>query len=256
MKCLIVSDLHYRLNHYDWVLKESDNFDLVIIAGDLLDAGSIANPKAQITVVTKYLSKLNEITNIIVCSGNHDLDARNSSGEKYARWVLKANDLGIPADGNGISLNGSMFSILPWWDGPELLYEIENLLARDAGANNDNWIWIYHTPSNNSRTSWDGKKYNGDENLNKWIRRYKPKMVISGHCHLSPFKNDGSWIDQIESTWVFNPGMQIGPFPAHIILETNLQKAAWFSLEGGQEVDLSGNLKRPVPELTQIPDWI
>ncbi|NIP38349.1 MAG: phosphohydrolase [Candidatus Dadabacteria bacterium] len=256
MKCLIVSDLHYRLNHYDWVLKESANFDLVVIAGDLLDVGSIASPKAQITVVTKYLSKLSKNTKIIVCSGNHDLDARNPSGEKYARWVFKINDLGIPSDGNDISLNGSIFTILPWWDGPELLSKIEEHLAKDSDTIKDNWIWIYHTPSDKSQTSWDGKKFNGDENLNKWIKIYNPYMVISGHCHLSPFKNDGSWIDRVNSTWVFNPGMQIGPFPTHIILDTKLNRAAWFSLEGGEEVDLSGELTRPVPELTQMPEWI
>lgn len=256
MKCLIVSDLHYRLNHFDWVLNESKNFDLCIIAGDMLDVASIASPKAQITVVTKYLSAINENTNLIVCSGNHDLDARNTDGEKYSRWVFKSNELGIPADISNVTLNGCMFTILPWWDGPVLLKDIEEKIAKDSSLDKKKWVWIYHTPTDNSQTSWDGKKFNGDENLNTWIEKYRPDMVISGHCHLSPFKNDGSWVDQLKSTWVFNPGMQIGPFPTHIILETELNKAAWFSLEGGEEIDLSTELTRPVSELRQMPDWI
>ena len=256
MKCLIVSDLHYRLNHYDWVLKESSSFDLVIIAGDLLDVGSVASPKAQITVVTKYLKKLKENTKLVVCSGNHDLDSRNSDGEKYAKWISKINDIGIPADGSNISFDGCMFSMLPWWDGPLLLKDIEDKIIKDASTDKTKWFWIYHTPTDNSQTSWDGKKYNGDANLNRWIKDYKPNMVIAGHCHLSPFKKDGSWVDQIDSTWVFNPGMQIGPFPTHIIMDTGVNKAAWFSLEGGQQVNLSDDLTRPVEELTQMPDWI
>ncbi len=85
MKCLIVSDLHYNLNQYDWVLKESRSFDIVIIAGDLLDVASIASPKAQITVVTKYLARLKDNAKLLVCSGNHDLDGRNPAGEKFAK---------------------------------------------------------------------------------------------------------------------------------------------------------------------------
>lgn len=256
MKYLIVSDLHYNLSQYDWVLKESRSFDIVIIAGDLLDVASIASPKAQITVVTKYLARLKDNAKLLVCSGNHDLDGRNPAGEKFAKWMSKISDLGIPADGNNFSINGSMFTILPWWDGPELLQEIENQIEMDSVKNKNSWIWVYHTPPDNSPISWDGKKYNGDANLNKWINNYKPNIVISGHSHLSPFKNDGSWVDRIDSTWVYNPGMQIGPFPTHIIFDTDLNKAAWFSIDGGQEVDISKKLIRPVRELTQLPEWI
>ena len=124
MKCLIVSDLHYNLNQYDWVLKESRSFDIIIIAGDLLDVASIASPKAQITVVTKYLSRLKDNSKLLVCSGNHDLDGRNSGGEKFAKWMSRVNDLGIAADGNNFSADGLMFTILPWWDGPPNYFKI------------------------------------------------------------------------------------------------------------------------------------
>ena len=157
------------------------------------------------------------------------------------------NDLGIAADGNNFTVDGLMFTILPWWDGPVLLKEIEKQIAKDAATDKTRWIWIYHTPPDNSPTSWDGKKYNGDDNLVKWVKHYKPDAVLSGHCHLSPFKIDGSWVDRLDSTWVFNPGMQIGPFPSHIILEINLNKAAWFSISKvEQQVDLSKDLIRPV----------
>lgn len=256
MKSLIVSDLHYRLPHYDWLLKEAHNFDMIIIAGDLLDAGALASPKAQITVTTKYLLKLNSITKLIVCSGNHDLDAKDSAGEKYAKWINGVCAAGIPADFKSIFIDGCLFSILPWWDGPVILEKIEQQILADSTKNKKMWVWIYHTPPENSPTSWDGKKSNGDNNLNNWITKYQPDIVVCGHCHLSPFKNEGSWVDQIDSTWVFNTGMQIGPFPAHIILDTNVNKAAWFSLEGGQEVDTSTILTRPLEDLTKMPGWI
>lgn len=39
MKILIVSDIHYSLKQFDWLLKVAHNFDLIVIAGDLLDVG-------------------------------------------------------------------------------------------------------------------------------------------------------------------------------------------------------------------------
>ena len=50
--------------------------------------------------------------------------------------------------------------------------------------------------------------------------------------HESPFKANGSWIDQIGKTWVLNAGSQIGDVPAHIILDLESMNAEWYSLAG------------------------
>jgi hypothetical protein len=41
-----------------------------------------------------------------------------------------------------------------------------------------------------------------------------------------------------------------------IVLDTEAQEAAWFSLAGAEIVDLSAPLQRPVPELTAFPAWL
>jgi hypothetical protein len=56
--------------------------------------------------------------------------------------------------------------------------------------------------------------------------------------HEPPFKPDGSWVDRIGSTWVFNAGRQIGPVPAHIELDLHQGWARWSSMMGDEEVDL------------------
>ena len=38
MRCLVVADLHYSLPQFDWLLSAAPQFDLVIFAGDALDA--------------------------------------------------------------------------------------------------------------------------------------------------------------------------------------------------------------------------
>src|SRR5258708_37117680 len=87
MRCLVVADLHYSLPQFDWLLAAAPQFDLVIFAGDALDIGSFVDFRAQIVVVKKYLTLLSDVTRVILCSGNHDLDERSAEGEKISRWV-------------------------------------------------------------------------------------------------------------------------------------------------------------------------
>jgi Icc-related predicted phosphoesterase len=37
MRLLLTADLHYRIHWFRWLIEEASNFDLVCIAGDLLD---------------------------------------------------------------------------------------------------------------------------------------------------------------------------------------------------------------------------
>jgi len=57
--------------------------------------------------------------------------------------------------------------------------------------------------------------------------------------HEPPFKHDGAWADRIGDTWVFNPGRQIGPIPAHIEIDLGEMRAQWWSLAGAEEIDLT-----------------
>lgn len=256
MRCLLVSDLHYSLKQYDWVLNVASRFDLVVIAGDHLDIASTVDLQAQITVIITYLKRIGAKTKILVCSGNHDLDAHNPAEEKYAKWIGKARRFGIPTDTDSLQLEETRFTVCPWWDGPASCKAVAELLERDNVAPKKNWIWVYHAPPDESPTSWGGKQYFGDGQLLQWIKQYSPQMVLTGHIHQSPFKQGGSWVDKIGETWVFNPGRQIGPIPTHIILDTLQEKALWLSLEGIEMVELNGALQRPLAGLEALPDWL
>ena len=255
MKCLLISDLHYALKQFDWVSTVAKEFDAVVIAGDHLDISSPVEVRVQITVILTYLKRLHAKTRLIVCSGNHDLDARNAAGEKSAKWIFKVRQLGVPADGDCLVIDDTLFTICPWWDGPQTREKVGAQLARDTEKPKSRWIWIYHAPPDGSPTSWGGQKYFGDDYLVGWIKQYKPDIVLTGHIHQSPFRQGGSWVDQIGSTWVFNAGRQIGPCPTHIVFNTEEQMALWFSLAGAEVVQLNEPLRRPVLELTALPAW-
>jgi Icc-related predicted phosphoesterase len=256
MRWLLVADLHYSLPKFDWLLQIAADYDLVIFAGDALDVGSIVDFRAQTLVVRKYLERIAAVTRIIVCSGNHDLDSRGEDGEKVARWINDLHTAGIASDGDSIVLGDTLFTICPWWDGPvvreRLAAQLEADCARRSGLR---WVWVHHAPPSDSPTSWSGSRSLGDADLEQWIARYSPDLVIAGHIHQSPFVKDGSWVDRVGTAWVFNMGFQFGAPPAFIALDIAAAEAVWISAMSVQVVRLDAPLHRPIVPASALPTW-
>ena len=259
MRLLLVADLHYSLPQFDWVLEMAADFDVVVMAGDHLDVASVVDGRAQSVVVRKYFSRLRARTRLVICSGNHDLDSNNEAGEKVAKWLGKSQNEGVLSDGESFVLDDTLFTICPWWDGPIVRAGIAAQLAAAAAKRTEQtkqWVWVHHAPPAQSPVSWGGSRHFGDVELRQWIERYEPDIVLSGHVHQSPFVDDGSWVDRIGTTWVFNAGQHPGAPPAHIVIDTDASEALWFSAAGSQVVSLGDPLKRPVRQLEAIPDWL
>jgi Icc-related predicted phosphoesterase len=238
------------------VLDIAPRFDVVVMAGDHLDLSSIVDGRAQSVVVRKYFSRLRAKTRVLICSGNHDLDTKNEAGERIAKWLSGSQHEGVLSDGESVVIDGTLFTACPWWDGPIVKADIGAQLTEAASKRNGRWIWIHHAPPAKSPTSWGGDRYFGDVELREWIEQYRPDMVLSGHVHQSPFVKDGSWVDRIGPTWVFNSGQQFGAPPTHVVIDTGSEEAFWFSSAGNQFVKLGAPLDRPVAKLQSIPDWL
>jgi Icc-related predicted phosphoesterase len=114
---------------------------------------------------------------------------------------------------------------------------------------------VYHAPPAGSTTAWGGTRSYGDDALTGWIERYRPTAVLSGHVHHAPFVPDGSWVDRVGDSWVFNMGQQIGPAPAHIVIDTEAGEAFWFSLEGNARLEMADGSATPGP-IGALPDWL
>ena len=255
MKCLLVSDLHYALKHFDWLLSVANRFELVVIAGDQIDGRSHVYMRVQVPVILKYLQRLKTRTRLLVSSGNHDLDVRAEHGERVAHWMESVRSSGIATDGECVQIGNTLFTICPWWDGPTTKRIVGDQLAADAQRPKKQWIWIYHGPPDRSPTSWNGKRYYGDAELVEWINQHQPDIVLTGHIHEAPFVDNGSWVDRIQSTWIFNSGRQKGPFPPHIAVNFDEQTAVWCSKNRSQWVDLSRPFTEPAT-LSETPAWL
>ena len=82
MRILLTSDLHYKLRQYDWLSGAAAGFDAVVIAGDHIDASLPVPSGVQIAALSASIAAVAGKTKVLVCSGNHDLNARNGDGEK------------------------------------------------------------------------------------------------------------------------------------------------------------------------------
>jgi Icc-related predicted phosphoesterase len=239
VRVLLVSDLHYTLKQLDWLVATAPDVDLVVVAGDLLDISSVVALDAQIVVVLEYLDRVRAVTPVVVGSGNHDLTGPDAHGEQAALWLDRARALGVPTDGDSLRIGDALVTICPWWDGPIGREAVAAQLAADAAATADPWIWVYHWPPLGSPTCWTGTRDYGDGDLGSWIAEHRPDLVLTGHVHQPPFRSDGGWADRIGDTWVFNAGRQIGPVPAHVLIDLDAGTAHWYSLAGDEALQLT-----------------
>lgn len=239
MRALLVSDLHYDLRKLDWVLAEADGVDLLAIAGDLLDVGSGVPLDAQIAVVLEYLARMAARTKTIVCSGNHDLDHRTAEGEKATAWIAEARAGGVVVDGGSADVDGWLVTACPWWEGPHSLARMEVDLTDAATQRQGPWLWVYHGPPEGP-LSWTGSRHFGDPELPRLLEQHHPDVVLCGHIHQAPHADGGGWFEERDGTWLFNSGFQVGPVPAHVLLELGAgsERAEWWSSDGTGAVDL------------------
>lgn len=234
MRVLVVADLHYNLRQFDWLLHAASGYDLVFVAGDVLDLAGHVDLDTQVVVLTKYLAKLRASAPVLVCSGNHDVDARDAAGERVAAWLQDLRDDDVRVDGEHVRLPTGLVSICPYWDGPVGRAGVEGFLER-APRPASGWIWLHHVPPQGSPVSWNGRGHAGDGLLDELIRRHSPDLVLCGHVHDSPFRAGGSWIDRVGDSWVFNPGRQLGGLPTCIELDLARRTASWMSLAGTED---------------------
>jgi Icc-related predicted phosphoesterase len=232
VQLLLVSDLHYALPHFDWVLDQASDFDVVVIAGDSLDLSSHVPLESQIVAVRVYLRKLASRTKLVVCSGNHDLTASNHHGEKYAPWIEDASEDGVIVDWGTIDIDDTRLTVCPWWDGPATRADVDDQLNQAAADRPERWVWVYHYPPDEAEVSWTGRRHIGDKDLNTWIERHQPDLVLTGHIHDSPFKDGGSWLSRLGPTTVINAGRMVGPMPVHAIVDLVAGAAEWWSPYG------------------------
>ena len=240
MRILVVSDLHYRLPHYDWLVKAADDVDVVALVGDLADVVNAVPFEAQVVVLEKYLEVLGEKAVVLASSGNHDLDGPGEPRRAGGRVAAAGRTGRHPRRRKLVDLDGTRFTICPWWDGPQTRAGGRRPSSpRRRVDRPERWVWLYHSPPAGTVLCRDGRREFPDHDLAEWIAEHQPDLVLCGHIHQAPWLEGGSWHDRLGDTRVFNAGKQrSGPVPAHITIDTDAGTAEWFGVYSVESIDL------------------
>jgi predicted MPP superfamily phosphohydrolase len=117
VKLLLTADLHFRVHWYRYLIEQAPGYDLVCIAGDLLDLFKGESRIEQSREVTKLIRELASVVPVALCSGNHDNSGRQISPDRAPvfEWFI---DLGahrtIITDGSTRKLENLIVTTVPY----------------------------------------------------------------------------------------------------------------------------------------------
>ena len=169
MTVLHCSDLHAQKTKLDWLVRESDCYDLVCITGDFLDDHRDLSAREQSEATATALMKIR--VPLAICSGNHDSPPRHPQ-LRQARWLRDLRNSRIWVDGDRFDFGDFHFRCMPW-DGAL------------PPATTGNEIWLIHAPPDRCATATvSGKGDFGDFTFGQLCRMNQgPALALSGHIH-------------------------------------------------------------------------
>ena len=214
MRILHVADLHFNQAWFAWVSEQTEHYDAIVIAGDLLDMFDYAKTKLsdQINWVTRWMDS--QRGPLLIVSGNHDFYSGGGLGNEQlsaALWLkTHSRSRAVWVDGATAEIHGVKFGLCSW------------------GWQYDDWplaadVVIVHAPPSFAAVSADGERDVGDPEVRDAILEHTPRWVLSGHVH-----EPRRWWTRIESTLCLNPGCDpTAPIPNFIVVDTHKNTATW-----------------------------
>jgi hypothetical protein len=255
VQILLTADFHFHKPWFEWLLRVAHRYDLVCIAGDLLDIFHPDGVVPQLIYVYEWTQMLLKLqTPVALCSGNHDLpgnqpilvpgvsirkDKLPILGEfaKHRHWLhaLKINHLIAVDDDSKIIRTRTDEAItvvcLPY--------------AADGHVQSLNpaahpCLILHHEPPAQTLVA-DPKA--GSREFALVIARQQPAWTTSGHVHFTEgSKNHFS--QRIGRSWCFNcrqvpPAAILPPEPNSIVLDTKRRAASWFHRGSLEQVEIT-----------------
>lgn len=245
MVLLLTADLHSKLRWFRWLESQAEKYELIGIAGDLLDLFSSVDPKTQSITATAFLRRLSSKTKVAVCSGNHDsIDYLANTRVTTPLWLSELKGIeNLITDGQTQVLGNVVITSIadtdPWqpvFELPECWEPFDE--SQRAGKI---WIWIHHIPPSGSKLSPDPDEP-GDVAVCEMIEVYEPDIVLCGHHHHLVYEQENGWYDKLGKTLCINPGQSFAPLspfnlpyrPNYLVLDTETRTVSWhaYSLYG------------------------
>ncbi len=233
MILLHVSDLRFNKPWYHWLASDSPAHDVLVITGDLLDAGACGRSGPAAGWVAGWLREYPRPV-VVAAGGPSGPWDGDVSTWWIDRWLASLAGDRVTAPGGMTELDGMTLYSHPAGTG--------------AGRVAD--IWAVRTPPAGPGVAWhDTGHGGGDPDLLYLIRRYGPRLVLCGHV-ASPL----SWVDHFEGVLYLNPGVGDSlRVPNHILvdLDAGTVRHRALAADGGVHESLLG-LGMPVGDVADL----
>jgi predicted MPP superfamily phosphohydrolase len=215
MKVLLTADLHSNPAWFRWLEEEAEKYDLICIAGDLLDAFSKVVLGDQAAQVKGFLYRLAGKTCVAVCSGNHDeteivppllLSAEPRYAASWFEEMREVPDL-ITDGRTRLIRNQLIVTTIPFScsvvSERVLIDEGKRLKAKHDVP----WLLMVHDPVRTQPV----------------ISKAMPDYVHFGHYH-----GPGGFSRRSGNTLFMSAGQQLGAaIPNHVVLDSETGIAVW-----------------------------
>jgi predicted phosphodiesterase len=251
LRVLLTADLHTNRFWYEWLISQASEFDLISIAGDLLEGFSAGIYPGQKQDIECWLGRFVQSgCAVAICSGNHEMHLKTSlrvvvddgiSVKKILRSLLPnppladCHPLFLKDGATGIieSVHGKLVvSTIPYqkFGDPESLSAKSPLWEEGRSLKNQTgcpWLVLHHDPPGGGPVGGMA----GDFVLRHTIEEFQPDFLISGHLHGQPFFEGGGFHERIGASHCFNAGQtppEKSRIPNYISLDTSRRLATWF----------------------------
>lgn len=210
MHLLHVTDLHFHRPWFQWVARCANDFDAIVISGDVLDLYHPTPQDAQIEWVSGWAGTV-EVP-LVICSGNHDLDQPGRCA-----WLpkLSAACSQVVTDRQILRRDCWTVEAVPF-----------GKLPRRGGENH---VVVTHRAPAGASTARlrHGNVDCGDPQLSRHLASATeaPWLILSGDVH-----EPRRWWARAQSLWSFNPGgfPEAHPgVPNHLALDLQRGTAHW-----------------------------
>ena len=194
IKIIALSDLHNSISYLESLAEKLSAVDLVLLAGDLTNAGNTQNASDVIETIRKYNKS------ILAISGNWDGqeidDFLESEGINLHGKHIVFRDIAF------LGAGGSLFS---GNNTPSEISETDfDIFLNQANTGIDHHtpkILVCHNPPINTLVdkTWMNDHV-GSKSVRVFIEKTQPLICFTGHIH------EGTGIDTIGVTKIINPG--------------------------------------------------
>lgn len=230
-RILIATDLHQRAVLYEALVKLCDEVkpDALILGGDFLHGtGLLPYGRTRQLTPTQCAVELQVIgPPVLFVRGNHEdenwFEFRDAWKSLHGSAPTRLNgsfamigDLGVVGFPCAMGQEEAFSEGKPLGD-EHYGYWLPRLLAEygDAAVQ----LWVMHEPPTGTRLSAPGSVVEGHAWWRDAIKEYQPRLVVCGHDHGTPIRND-VWQEPIGRTTVINVGQNMdGPLHATLVFE-------------------------------------